>query len=109
MKKPKWNISFRRLKNSQFSFKPNTYINKRLRWKDKFETPRVETIPQYLLSWLWLQIDFIQGNDEDWEWYLWVTKYCDSDIQKAIDTFPWSQEDENGNFIKINPHLNYNK
>ena len=107
MKKPKWRIYFRLKRN--FSLKPYTFINRNLRWKDKFESPRVETVPQYRLSWLWFRINVIQGNDDDWEWYLWVTEYSDNDIQRAIDTFPWSREDAHGNFIKMNPHLNYNK
>jgi hypothetical protein len=72
MNKPKWHISFRLLKKSQFSFKLNILIHKKLLWKDKFNSPRVEIIPKYLFSWLWFQLDIIQGNDEDWEWYLWV-------------------------------------
>lgn len=89
MKNPKWRINFRILKNSQFSFKFNSYINKRICWKDKFGTPRVEILPKYLFSWLWFQLDIIQRNDRDFEWFLWVTKFCNNDIDKAIENWPW--------------------
>lgn len=91
MKKPKWRISFRILKNSQFSFKLNWWIVKKLLWKDKFASPRCERCPTYSFSWFWFQLDFIQGHDEDWEWWLWCIKYCDSDINKAKETWPWGK------------------
>lgn len=107
MNKPKWHISFRLLKNSQFSFRFRNTICKELLWKDKFNSPRVEIIPKYLFSWLWFQLDIIQGNDEDWEWYLWVEKYSNGYIDKAIETFPWMKMID-GEYIKYNPNLTYN-
>ena len=108
MKKPIFRIDYRILKNSQFSLKMKTYFVKRLLWKDKYDTPRVEILPQFLISWLWFQVDIIRGNDADWEWWLWVTKYCDNNIDKAIETWGWGQTID-GEFVKDNPHLKYNK
>lgn len=108
MKKPKFNISFRLLKQSNFSFKIKFYYIKRLLWKDKFESPRVEYVPQLLISWLWFQLDIIRGNDDDWEWWLWVTKYSDNDIEKAIKTYPCGNTIDN-KFVRSNPNLKYNK
>lgn len=107
MKKPKWWIYVRFRKN--FSLRPYTYMNKRLLWKDKFETPRIELIPRYMLTWLWFTIEIVQGDDDDWEWYLWVMEYSNNDLQKAIKTYPWKRQDASGKFVKQNPHLNYNK
>jgi len=109
MKKPRWRVNGRLLKNSQFSFKLKSYINRELLWKDKFNSPRVEMEPKYLFSWLWFQIDFVQGNDSDWEWYLWVTKYSDNNIEQAIETFPWGRNTKDGSFVRDNPSLKYNK
>ena len=105
--KPKWHIQFRLLKNSLFSFEFRKTICKELLWKDKFNSPRVENIPKYLFSWLWFQLDIIQGNDDDWEWYLWVEKYSNCDIDKAVETFPWMKMVD-GKYIKYNPNLTYN-
>jgi len=106
MKKPKFYISFRLLKSFQFCWFPRKYYIKKLCWKDKYNTPRVEILPQLLISWLWFQIDIIRGTDEDWEWWLWVMKYNDGDIEKAIETWGWGTR-VNGKFIKSTPHLNY--
>lgn len=108
MKKPRFRISSRLLKKSNFSFKMKFYYVKRLAWKDKFESPRVEQIPQLLISWLWFQLDIIRGNDDDWEWWLWVTKYSGGDVEKAIETWPWGKTIDD-KFIRGNPNLKYNK
>lgn len=107
MKKPKFYISFRILKSTNFTFKMKFYYIKRLLWKDKFNTPRAEIIPQLLTSWLWFQVDIIRGSDDDWEWWLWVTKYCDNDIEKAIRTWPWKKW-KNEKYEIYNPNLTYN-
>lgn len=109
MKKPKWNIYKRLLSNSLFSWKLYHYIQKELLWKDKYNSPRIELLPKYIFRWLWFEIEIVQGNDQDFEWYLWVTKYSDNDINKAIETWPWGKHTEDGKFIKDNPHLKYNK
>ena len=30
-----------------------------------------------------------QGDDQAWEQWLWVHKYCDGDVQKAKETWGW--------------------
>lgn len=109
MKKPKWRITFRLLKMSQFNWGFKKYINQKLSWKDKYDSPRIEIIPKYLFSFFCFQLDFIQGSEEEWEWYLWVTYYCGGNLEKGIETFPWCELNSEGKLIKTNPHLKYNK
>lgn len=107
IKKPQFKIYFH-INKSFYKYTPNVYFNKRLLWKDKYNSPRVEILPKLLLSFLWFQLDIIRGNDNDWEWWLWVTKYSDNDIEKAKASFPWGQS-VNGVFFRSTPWINYNK
>lgn len=107
MKKPKWRVNFKLLKNSQFDWRFNWFINKKLLWKEKWETPRIEILPKYLFSWLWFQIDIIQGTDTDWEWWLWVTKYSNNNEELAKSTYPWGKNFED-KWIRNSPWENYN-
>lgn len=107
MKKPKFRIHFR-VNKSFYSYKPQIYFQRYLQWKDKFATPRVEQEPQFLISWLWFQLDIIRGNDEDWEWWLWVFKYNDGNELNAKKTWPWGKTIE-GKFIQSKPWIKYNK
>lgn len=87
-------------------------------WKDKWETPRYERPPIYMWfigtsSTKSIEIGFILApcrealgkykgvgwwgsNDEHyWEQILWTVYYCDNDIVKARETWPW--QDMEGN------------
>lgn len=85
-KKPKFNFWFYK---TYFKWKPYTYLVKKLLWKDKFESPRVELEPQFRIEWLWFGFIAIRGCDNTWEQWLWVHKYNDGDVEKAKDTWPW--------------------
>lgn len=106
IQKPRFYTELRILKRAQFCWLPKKYYVKKLLWKDKYDTPRVEILPQLLASWLCFQLDIIRGTDDDWEWWLWVMKYNDGDIDKAIETWPWGERID-GVFVKSTPHLNY--
>ena len=70
-------------------------------WKDKYDTPRHEENPfvsiglfnYFFFNWIWdlpscLNTDFMD-NDNYWEQALWYLYYCDKDIKKAKETWPW--------------------
>ena len=82
-------------------------------WKDKYETPRFEgesgsifgPTPRICLTlfkrlrlivWWEAPLEGHHWSDEDtyWEMWLWYKYYCDSDIEKARDTWPWKSMDE---------------
>ena len=90
MKKPKFDIRF--YKNYKFVWIPNLFRQK-LRWKDKFETPRCERVPHFLFEWLWFAVYGEWGDDHYWEQWLWVYKYCDGDIEKAEKEWGWTDYD----------------
>ncbi|MFA5207451.1 MAG: hypothetical protein WC428_02225 [Candidatus Paceibacterota bacterium] len=87
MKKAKWVFQF--YKSYCFKLIPNFRKNKLL-WKDKFESPRCELIPQFRFEWLWFGFYGAQGNDEYWEQWLWLYKYCNGNIEKAKETWGWT-------------------
>lgn len=109
MKKPKWRIWFSTFKISTYSLRPRWYICKKLLWKEKYGTPRVETLPHYLFSWLWWQLNIEQGSDQSWEWYLWVEKFNNGDIEKAKETWPWYEYTDKTYTTKVKsqPWLKY--
>ena len=107
MKKPKFRVYFR-INKSFYSWKPNIYFNRWLLWKDKFESPRVEMDPKLLISFLWFQLDIIRGNDDDWEWWLWVMKYNGGNENWARKSWPWGKNVE-GVFVQSTPWIKYNK
>lgn len=65
-------------------------------WKDKFDSPRFEESPCFLINlfgysigWIWKPI----GNeDEYWEQALWYLYYSNEDMEKAKETWPWTWE-----------------
>ena len=86
IKKPKW--TFYSWSNHYIQWIPR--FNKHpLMWKDKYETPRCELSPTVEVNWLWFTLRWVQGNDEFWEQWLWVTEYCENDIVEAQETWPW--------------------
>jgi hypothetical protein len=96
MKKPKIRIYFSRVRGIKFNWKPYIwpktwymFINNNVLWKEKGLTPRVEIIPSWEFWWGWWRLYVSRGNEEEWEWYLWVTKYCNEDINKAKSEWPW--------------------
>jgi hypothetical protein len=88
-------------KNSKFIILPFFKKNKLL-WKDKFETPRCELIPQYRLEWLWFGLNCSWGNEDYWEQWLWIHEYNNGDEEKAKSTWPWIDYE-----TKQNTWINY--
>ena len=61
-------------------------------WKDKYNTPRLEFKPSIYFNFCYMTFQWTQGqSDIEWEFYLWVTKYNDNDLQKGIETWPWKR------------------
>jgi len=65
-----------------------------LGWKDKFESPRFEWSPFYMIcffNWQFCIHWTAPTKDEDryWEMVLWYLYYADKDIKKAKSTWPW--------------------
>ena len=73
-------------------------------WKDKYNTPRFETNPHiYITLFGVFGINIIWGFkydinapdeerydvDKYWEQALWCLYYCDGDLEKARETWPW--------------------
>lgn len=98
MTKPNW--SFRTHKNA-FQWKP-IYRSNPLLLKHKDGVPRIELVPTKRLIWLWWEFVLRQGSDAEWEFYIWCTQYCDGDIQKTVDTWPWGRF-INGKWKRNNP------
>jgi hypothetical protein len=84
--KRKYRIYF--CKDYRFRLIPEIVAN-RLRWKDKFGTPRCELPPRLEINWLGGSVLFIIGEDEYWEKWLWIKYYNDGDKKKAKETWPW--------------------
>lgn len=87
MKKPRLKFYFSnnwKHRYIEFYLFPKISINK-LSWKDKFDSPRVETCPSLYIYWLGFQISFV-SSDEEWEKYLWATKYSKTGDLKD---WPW--------------------
>jgi hypothetical protein len=74
-------------------------------WKDKDRTPRFETSPHiYITIFNTFAINIVWSfyynfgtpreerydNDQYWEQALWCLYYCDGDIEKGRETWPWS-------------------
>lgn len=98
MKKPKWRFN---LYKTKWTWKPYFYKNS-LIWKDKWDIPRIEITPTIRFQWFYWDFVFTQGSDKEWEFYIWCTKYCNNDVQKAVDTWPWGQN-INGKWVRSNP------
>lgn len=65
------------------------YESLELIWKDKFQTPRCQSIPSFRFEWLWFGIYGQWGDDQYWEQWLWIHEYHDGDVQKAKDSWGW--------------------
>lgn len=92
MKRLKYYFYFNIL--SYFRFKPFFRYNSLL-WKEKYDTPRVELVPRLLIMWLKFEFIIYKGTDCWWERWLWLHKFCDSNIEKAKNTWPWININEN--------------
>jgi hypothetical protein len=89
MKKPRYKFRFYRNWSSSYievKLIPSIVIY-RLRWKDKFESPRVEQSPGFMVSWFGFQISMFKDQDELEKW-LWVTKYSET---KSLEDYPWKE------------------
>ena len=72
-------------------------ITRDVSWKDKYDTPRFEDYPFIWFSFLgyniiiyWDLPEHQRNETEDyWEQALWYLYYCDGDINKAKETWPW--------------------
>ncbi len=92
MKKRKIKAKFQlKFYKNQYRFNWTPYfIKRKLRWKDKFETPRCETEPYFRFEWLWFGIHGMWGDDQYWEQWLWIYEYNQGDIKKAKESWPWT-------------------
>ena len=86
-KKPKWTFYF--YKNFKFVLIPKTDKLKQLKWKDVFNSPRCEAAPFIRIKWLWFVYSAIQGDDKQWEQWLWVHFYNDGDVEVAKKKWEW--------------------
>lgn len=69
-------------------------------WKDKDRVPRFETSPHIYITlfgtfginiiWSFYYNEEQYDNDQYWEQALWCLYYCDGDIDKGRETWPWS-------------------
>jgi len=74
---------------------PIAFHSNDLGWKDKFESPRFEWAPSFMIfffNWQfaihWHSPDS-NNDDKYWEMILWWKYYADKDIRKAKKTWPW--------------------
>lgn len=77
-----------------------------VQWKDKWDTPRHEESPfisialfnKFFFNWSWGLPEEIEEHwidiDDYWEQGLWWLHYCDKDINKARETWPWKGEND---------------
>lgn len=87
MRKPKKKIYVEN--NYYFRWKPHLSKSK-LRWKDKFGTPSIETSPYFIFEWLWFSISCFWEDADYWEQHLWIHKYHDGNEPKAIKEWGWT-------------------
>jgi len=93
MKKPRYKFYFRnfwRESHIDVNLLPEITVYK-LQWKDKFNSPRVETTPGIFISWLGFQWTWSKSENEV-EKYLWATKYS---ATKNLEDYPWKQVEWN--------------
>lgn len=76
-----------------------------VQWKDKYNTPRYEECPfisialfnRFFFNWSWGLPEEVEEHwidiDDYWEQGLWWLHYCDKDINKAKETWPWTNDD----------------
>lgn len=83
-----WNFTFH--KSNYFAWWPR-FTKTHLDWKDKFGCPRVDSVPGYYFCIGFWQINLVQGDDNDWEFYFWINKFNDGDLQAAIETWPYKR------------------
>ena len=96
-KRPKWQIRFHR---DRLFFNWIPKICSRLYygvgeplWEDKWHTPRCKACPCLEISWLGLMLTFTRGNNDYWERWLWIHKYCNGDEEKAKNSWSWMEID----------------
>lgn len=76
---------------------PIKIVNLELGWKDKFDSPRYEWGPSFMIFFFYWQfvIYWTTPIESDWhsdnyyEQILWYLFYADKDIEKAKETWPW--------------------
>ena len=87
MKRPKFHI--RLYRNYFFNIVP-IFRHNRLRWKDKFNSPRCEREPSFDFKWIGFGIYGSWGDDDYWEQWLWVSKYYGGNYEEAKKNWPWT-------------------
>lgn len=80
--------------NYKFVWFPKVTIQS-LMWKDKFDTPRCERTPYFMIEWLWFGLYGSFESDRYWEQWLWTTVYHDGDEKKAKEKWGWVDMDTN--------------
>ena len=86
--KLKWNFYF--LKYDYFTWKPQFWHDD-LIWKEKYEFPTIEYIPEFGIKFLKWEIGIQKGTTKEWEFLIWLTKFCNNDLQKALEKWPWKK------------------
>lgn len=83
-----------------------------LGWKDKWDTPRFECSPSFMIFFFkwqfciwWVAPKSAKYEDNYWEMYLWWKYYSNEDLEKAESTWGWinsttKKSTWNKNFIK---------
>lgn len=84
MKNPK--IYFYACKNYAFNIR---FTRRGLRWKDKFGTPRCESVPYLEIEFLWWVFRWSRGDDQFWEQKLWIDIWHAGDEEKAKKDWGW--------------------
>jgi len=77
-----------------------------VQWKDKWYTPEHEENPfvsialfnKFFFNWSWKLPEEVEEHwadiDDYWEQGLWWLYYCNKDINKARETWPWKGEND---------------
>lgn len=61
----------------------------KLWWKDKFSTPCCDKEPTLDVHFLGLCLYMVWGDDQYWEQWLWLNKYCHGDYEQAKSSWTW--------------------
>ncbi len=98
MKKPKFRSYWFRTR-SLFYWFPVIYYCGSVQWEDNNGTPRIIETPYWELHWGYWYFRLSGGKISEWEWYIWVNKYCGGDEGDAMKRYPKQKQ----------IWLNYNK
>lgn len=99
-KLPKMKFWFYKLYKKDEDISPIYMKTRDVNWKPKFDTPRHEHNPYIKFIFFRkyvIDIQFTYGDilvdDTTYEQIIWTLYYCDNDIKKAYQTWPWYNPD----------------